>query len=329
LILQSLDELERALKSGRSFSCYVILGLEKYFCRLALQLLKQELIARDAIAFNYTELSGESDSVDAIIAALNTFPMMSPLRLVFVSNVAKMGKETHQPLIEYLKNPCPKSVLVIEADELDRRTGFFKTLGQVACILDFPKLKGNELERWTARYIQKGGFKISSASIRKLIDLAGVDLQTLVNEIEKLQVISGSKHTISDLDIENLVGGSRQHGIFELTKAISRNDRVGALIHLNNLLDTGEKPLVILSMLARHYRQVLIAKEVLSQGGSPHDAAAAAQIPGFVAGDFLEQIKKIRREEAERMFLHIAKADLRLKSTGIREKILLETILCL
>jgi DNA polymerase III subunit delta len=329
LSLQSLDELEKNLKARKTPACYVILGAEKYFCRQALRILKQGLIAPEAISFNYTELSAESDSIEDIVAALNTFPMMSPWRLVHVPDAAKMGKEAQQRIGEYLEDPCPKSVLILEADEIDRRTSYFKTLRQVACILDFPKLKGYELERWAAGYIQKRGANVSPASIKKLVDLAGSDLQTLVNEIEKLLLFSGSKNSISDSAIANLVSGSRQHGIFELTAAIGKNDRVGALVHLNSLLDAGEEPLMILSMLARHFRQVLIAKEILSRGGSPQDAAVAAQIPGFLVDEFIGQIKKIRAEEAEKMFLRLAEADLRFKSSGMSKRILLETLLCL
>lgn len=329
MILQSLDALEKGLKARKTFCSYVILGPEKYFCCEALRLLKQGLIASEAIAFNYTELSGESDSIEDIIAALNTFPMMSPLRLVYVSNAAKMVKEAQERLIDYLGNPCLKSVLVLEADELDRRTGFFKALKELACILDFPKLKNYELERWVAEYVHKRGFNVSPASIKKLVDLAGSDLQTVVNEIEKLLLFSGSRRNISDSDIENLVSRSRQHGIFELTTAIGMRDRIGALIHLNSLLDAGEKPLMILSMLARHFRKVLIAKEILSRGGSPQDAAAAAQIPVFIMDKFLGQLKRVSTEEAEKMFLRLAETDLRFKSSSMSEKILLETLLCL
>ena len=329
MILKSLDDLERSLKARKTFPCYLILGQERYFCRQALQLLKKCLIASDAIAFNYTELSGEFDSVEDIIASLNTFPMMSPLRLVYVSEAEKMSKEAQQQLIEYIDNPCAKSVLLLEADDLDRRMGFFKALREVACILDFPKLKNFELERWSAGYIRKRGSNASPMAIKRLVDLAGSELQTLVSEIEKLLLFSGSRQSISDSDIENLVGCSRQHGIFELTEAIGMNDRAGALNHLNSLLDAGEKPLMVLSMLARHFRQVLIAKEILSRGGSRQDAASAAQIPGFLVDRFLGQINKMRAEEAEKMLLRLAEADLRFKSSGMSEKILLETLLCL
>lgn len=329
MILQSLDALEKILKAPKSFHLYVILGPEKYFCRQALQILKQGLIAHDAISFNYTELNGESDSVDNIIAALNTFPMLSPLRLVYVSDAGKMGKEAQERLIEYLANPCVKSVLVLEADEIDRRTGFFRTLKEVACILDFPKLKGYELEHWATTYIRKRGYNISPAAIKMLIDLAGSDLQTVVNEIEKVLLFSDSRHNVSDSHIAELVGSSRQHGIFELTTAIGAKDRIGALIHLNSLLEGGEEPLMILSMMARHFRQVLIAKDILSRGGSAQDAAAAAQVPGFLTDKFIRQIKKVSSEEAEKMFLRLAEADLRFKSSGMNKKILLEALLCL
>jgi DNA polymerase III subunit delta len=328
LILQSLDDLEKSLRANKPYPCYVVLGAEKYFCRQALRLIKRELIAADAIAFNYSELNTESDSIEDIVATLNTFPMMSPWRLVYVPNAAKLEKEAQARVIEYLESPCPKSVLILEVDELDRRTNYFKTLRQVGCILDFPKLKGYELERWAAAYIRKRGSNVSAAAIKRLVDLAGSDLQTLVNEIEKLLLFSDSPNGILNSDIEGLVSASRQHGIFELTAAIGKNDRVSALTHLNSLLDAGEEPLMILTMMVRHFRQILIAKAILSREGSPRDAAMAAQIPAFLVDEFLGQTKKMSGQEAEKMFLRLAEADIRFKSSGMSKKILLETLLC-
>ena len=329
MILQSLDELEKDLKARKISRCYVILGAEKYLCHQALRLLKSGLITPDAAAFNCTELSGEYDSIEDIIAALNTFPMMSPLRLVVISDAAKMDREAQERLVEYLESPCSKSVLILDADDLDRRKEFFRALKESACILDFQKLKAAELENWVAKYIAKQGYKISAASIKKFVDLAGSDLQAVVNELGKLLLFLGPRLNISDADIESLISGSRQHGIFELTTAIGQNDRISSLKHLNSLLDAGEEPLMILTMLARHFRQVLIAKEILNRGGSSREAADAAQVPVFLIEKFMGQARKVRTEEAQKMFLRLAEADWRLKSSNVNKKVLLEILLCL
>jgi DNA polymerase-3 subunit delta len=328
LILDSLDELETELKAHKISRIYLILGPEQYLCRQALRMIRQKLISPETAAFNYSELNAESDSIENILAAVNTFPMMAPLRIVLLTNLAKLEKEQQERLCKYFANPCSKSVLILSDNELDRRTGLFRVLKEHACILEFPKLKGYELERWAAEHIRKRGLKISSVSIKKLVDLAGSDLQVLVNEIEKLLLFSGKGQSIADSDIDSLVGNSRQHGIFELISALGKNDRIGALKHLNSLLDAGERPLMIVSMMARHLRQVLIAKDILNQGGDMRDVASAAQVPNFLLNDFIGQARRMSAEAAGKMYLRLAESDLRFKSSSISERVLLETLIC-
>jgi DNA polymerase III subunit delta len=325
--LQDLEKLEGDLKKELR-PVYLVIGPEIYQCRSAITLLKKYALSPDSAAFDYTELTAGEASVDEIMEAGGTFPMMSKRRLVLVTDVEQLKESDQGKLLDSLANLSKRSTLVLFAEDLDRRKKFYTTLRDKHCVAEFRKLKGIALERWADAFIRKQGYRISSSTIKRIVELAGSDLQTLASELEKLMLSSGKEKDISNSIVDDLVRASRQHGIFELINAIGQRDRAGALRSLGNLLSMGEYPLVIVTMMARHCRQILIAKEGLLQGSNAQDIARTAQIPSFILEQFLRQARAIDAASVQEMYIRLAGIDKRLKSTSLDGRIMLESLIC-
>ncbi len=328
MILQSLEELGRSLKGDSLQSVYVLLGPEQYQCRKAIKLLKQKVLSPESMAFDYAEFAAGDAPLDEIIEALNTFPMLSKRKLVLLTDADKLKDSEQEKLLDSLKNLSPRSMLILLAEDLDRRKRFYKTLRDTACIAHFAKLKGFALERWVETFVRNRGYRISSVTTKKIVDLAGTDLQTLANEIEKLLLYAGESKDVSDAAVEDLIHGSRQNSIFELIAAMGRRDRGAALRLLANLLNMGEHPLVVVTMMARHCRQVLIAKDHLLQGSTSRDIGIAAQIPAFILDQFVSQARSADSAAVQMMMMGLAEIDRRLKSSSADGRMLLERLIC-
>ncbi|MBZ5496798.1 MAG: DNA polymerase III subunit delta [Acidobacteriia bacterium] len=322
------DELDFDLDRGRFCPVYFFLGKEEYLLRTAISTLKAKAIAPEALAFNFVECSGRSTEGAKIVEEANTFPMMSPRRLVLVTDVDEMPAAGLEALAAYAGGPHEKTVLVLTAADFDRRTSFYKRMADCACVVEFAKLKEAALERWAGNFVSRRGYRIAPAALRRLVDLAGSDLLTLINEIEKLILYAGKEKEIQESAVDTLVPASREHGIFELTAALGRRDRKAALRLLGNLLEAGEAPLVIVSMMARHFRQILIAKELLAEGCGPREISRAAQVPEFILSDFLRQAKALEPEMARNMYQRLAHIDRSFKSSRPDERLLLEQLVC-
>jgi DNA polymerase III subunit delta len=327
VILQNLEELESDLKKQLR-PVYLVLGPEIYLCRSAIALLKKNALSPDSAAFDYSEFYAGEASVAEIMESASTFPMVSKRRLVLVTDAEKLKESDQAELIDSLANVSKRSLLILQAEEVDHRKKFYKTLREKHCVAEFPKLKGMALEHWAESFIRKQGYRISSALIKRIVELVGSDLQTLSSELEKLILSSGKEKDISNTAVEDLVRSSRQHGIFELINAIGQRDRVGALRSLANLLGMGEHPLVIVTMMARHCRQILIAKDGLLQGNNTQEIASAAQIPPFILEQFLRQARAIDADSVQKMYIRLAEIDKHLKSTSLDERIMLESLIC-
>jgi DNA polymerase-3 subunit delta len=218
--------------------------------------------------------------------------------------------------------------LILFADELDRRKKFYKGLREAACLAEFPHLKGAALQRWAETFSKKKGYRISPAAIRKMVELAGSDLRSLAMEMDKVLLFAGKDKQVPDSAVDDLVRESRQQSIFELINAIGRRDRSGALKFLANLIGMGEHPLVIVTMLARHCRQMLIAQEALIEGQHPAAIGSAAQIPSFMLNQFLQQARSTDSDSVRKMFVRLADIDRQLKSSAADGRMLLESLIC-
>ena len=328
MILQTLDELEADLLSHGLRPLYLILGPEEYQCRLALNRLREKALPPESVAFDYSEFCGSDTSVQKINETANTFPMLSKRRLVLVTDIDKMADSEQDELMDSLDGLSSRSTMILFALDLDHRRKFYRTLREKACLIEFPKLKGVALERWAELFIRRQGFRISSGAIKKIVDLAGSDLQSLSAEMEKLLLYAGKEKSIPDSAVDSLMRDSRQHGIFELIGAIGRRDRAGALRSLANLMNSGEPPLLIVAMMARHCRQVLIAKDCLRQGFKSRDIGTAAQIPPFILDQFLQQARSFDLAAAQEMHMRLADIDRRLKSSTLDGRMLIEEVIC-
>jgi DNA polymerase-3 subunit delta len=322
-----LDELRGELGRKAFRAAYLVLGPESHLRRGALDSLRDAALAPDSVSFNLNEFEGQAVVMADVVAAANTYPMLAPRRMVVVRDVRPVDPGETAVLAAYLRSPQPRTVLVLTAAELDRRTAFFKLLAQHCAVVEAEPLKGAAVQRWAADRVRTQGGRISSAALQRLVDLAGGELDTLASEIDKLLLHAGADGRIPDGAVEELVESSRQVGIFELTAAIGRRDRPRALRVLGALFDAGEPPLLILNMLARHYRQVLIVKDLSSRGESPAGIATAAQIPPFLRDEFLSQARELDLAVAQATYLRLAEADLRFKSSSTDQRMLLEKLI--
>jgi len=324
----TLEQLEAEIGRNRFHPVYLFLGTEEFLILQALASLRTKSMPAEALPFNFSEWDCRSSDPVSILQAAATFPMMSPRRLVVVTGIEELDETGKEALAAYVAAPEAKTVLVLAAAALDRRSRFYRKLHESAAVIECERLKGPALERWAAAAFARNGYRLSPRGIQKLVDLAGSDLHTLSHEIEKLILYAGNEKTIRDESIDALVQATRQHGIFELTAAMGKRDRKLALQLLANLLEAGEEPLPILGMMARHFRQVITARELLDAGRQPQEIGPIIRIPEFLLGEFLRQVRALEPGLAQTMIQRLAKADLRIKSSGVEARLLLEQLVC-
>jgi DNA polymerase-3 subunit delta len=329
------DEFKRQVEGTKGSASavgliYLLLGKENYLKEQVCAWLIERYIPEATRGFNLSVFSTKETNIDHILSAARTLPMMGEFRMVIIKEAEGIKEAAVKPVKEYLSIPPRRSILIFDAAELDKTAALYKLLSKQAILVECQPLRGQPLVRWVNDYVKSRGFDPEYAAVQKLIDCTGSDLYKITNELEKIfSFLSGTGvREIRQEAILDLVARSRPNSVFELIDAVGRKQRKRALQILHKLLSDGEEPLKILAMLARHFRQLLIVKELLKNRAPRKDIMKEAQIQEFLLDEFLKQAKMLSDEEVATNFRAVSEADLLFKSTSINQKIYLEQMLC-
>lgn len=326
--LKSLEDLEGELKRGLVRSVYLLTGPEEYLRRLAEEQILRHTLAPESQPFNFSEFSLAVHPLDDALKAADTFPLASPFRLVILRNVNSPTEDQEEALLRYLKQPSKKTVLVLVAENIDRRKTFFRSLKDKHCVADFQSPKPATFKQWAGDLLRKRGYQASRVAIEKLVALAGSDFRTLLGEIEKLTLYAGSDKSIPDSALDELVRESTTHSAFDLTDAMGRRDIKAALRLLHGLLESGEPTLKILGAISWNFRNVLMVQEQLASGKTSGQIVAALHLNPYSAEKLIGQARALDGSHVRRLYERLAALDLRLKSSAVDERMLLENLIC-
>jgi DNA polymerase-3 subunit delta len=251
----------RELEAGRVAPVYLFEGEEDYSKEEALKKLKDRTILPDYEDFNYEKLSALNVAATRIIESVSTLPFKGEHRLMVVDAVDKWSEKDQRTLAKYLKNPVKSSCLVCLTGKFDRRRKLYREFQKNGKIVSFYPLRDEEIIDWIQQRIGKGGKEIDPEAIIYLKERIGNDLQSLNQEIEKLIIFTHPSHLIKKEDVKKVAGEGKGPGVFDLMGAIREKDLARALPILSQLLERGEPPLRIHSLIVHEVRSLLRIKE--------------------------------------------------------------------
>jgi DNA polymerase-3 subunit delta len=112
--------------------------------------------------------------------------------------------------------------------------------------------------------------------------------------------------------------------VFAFTDQVINRDLKKAYPTLSHLMEEGTVPLVLLSMLVRHYRILLKVHDGLARRLPSAQLGGYAGVPPFLIQRYTDQAKKINMAKCRTSLKRLQKLDKEFKSTGLSNKILLE-----
>jgi len=277
-------------------------------------------------AFNNDVFDLKESGVGTAIATARTLPMMAKRRLVVGKAIDEVKSADLEPLLAYVEDPNPSTCLLLVGDKVDVRLRAFAALRKRGYLHIFAPLRDNALAAWLRAEARTRKLSIDADAATALATLAGPDLGRLAQALEQLSIYVGGDRPIAVADVEDLVAETREHAVFELTKAIGAGDVVRSLALLTNMLRNREPALRIQFMLARHLRQVWRAKELAASGASRGDIASAVGINPYFLDDIMIPARRMSRASLERGFEWLYQADLALKTSRVEPELALSRL---
>lgn len=227
------DKIISALKKKDYKSVYWLEGEEPFFIDSVMNYAEKNILPENEASFNLSVFYGRDADWSAVVNACMRYPMFAEKQVVLVKEAQHL--KDIEKLEHYINKPLASTILVIGYKEkkLDARTRFAKLVKEKGELLSTKKLYDNQLPEWTESYIKSAGLSIDSRALALLTDYIGNDLSRMSNEIDKLCINLGGRNRITESDIEEYTGISKEFNVFELQEAIARKDLPKAIRIIN------------------------------------------------------------------------------------------------
>lgn len=184
----------------------------------------------------------ESDTAQVVLEA-RTLPFLTERRVVEVRNAEVYITESKvAPLLPYLDDPNPSTLLILIASSVDRRLKFFKACQRAGEIVECPELTDREVEHWIANKIKALHKEISADATKEILRRAGTHLGDVANAIEVVSTYVGGEPRIQVEDVVAACADVAEEVVWALTDAIASSNMGRALTALRRLLDMGKAP---------------------------------------------------------------------------------------
>ena len=324
---------------------YLFYGDNSFTIREAISSMKEDVGAPDLRDVNVSTFEASELSFDQLVATCSTVPFMADRRLVIVRDLAsgfERGPSTRgrsrpaadgesslgkwEGLAEYLPTVPETTDLVFVDGRLSRNNPLLRRIGPHVTTRSFPLPRGTELRDWVRSRASSKEMAIEPMAVNLLAETVGGDLDTLDSELEKLAAYRMGA-PVREEDVEELVSYAREANIFATVDAVIEG-RAGPAIRLaRRLLESGDPPSHLLSMLARQVRLLLLTKELKAERVGASELGARLKLSDYPLRKTLEQESRFTSDHLVQAHRRLLEADVSIKSGAVPEDLAVELLI--
>ena len=282
---------------------YWLEGEEPYYIDKLTQFAEHHILPDDQLSFNLSVFYGKDAKVDEVINACKRYPMFHEIQVVVLKEAQQL--RDLDKLETYISNPLASTIFVVAHKEkkVDGRSKLSKILKTKAEVLSTKKLYDNELPEWALSMIKNKTLDIQSKALHMLVGHIGNDLQRIENEVDKLSINLQGRKQITEDDIENFIGISKEFNIFELQAAIVNRDLPVAL-NIINYFSSNPKaaPIqLVLPTLFSFFSKLYIASSIGYR--DEYSLSAALGVKGFFVKQYIQAMQRYNYTDIEKVLI--------------------------
>lgn len=294
---------------------YWLEGEEEYFIEKVIAYAEHNILSKSEVSFNLSVFYGKDAGWADIVNACRRYPMFAERQVVILKEAQQM--KDVEKLETYIENPLSSTIFVVsyKGKKLDARKKFTKLVKERGVLVTTKKMYDSQLPEWTKELLQSKGLSISQKGLALLVDHIGNDLIRIENEIDKILVNLGKRTNITEEDIEEYIGVSKDFNVFELQTALASKD-IARAIRIIQYFEANPKAAPIQLVLPSLYS--FFSKVFMIFGAGESDEKAMAAVIGvnpYFINDYLKASRLYTYPEIENvlMLLH----HYNLKSVGV------------
>lgn len=311
---------------------YLFTGTSEIFIRNRMNRIIQSFKKKETTIIKYDM---DTSNLSKVIEDIITVPLLEDLKIIILKNPNFLTKSTTIPkvdiknFIKYLKNPLDSTILMIDATNypIYQANEIYKTLRNVARIIDYPEPEEIEIKGWIVRNFDSNNIDIKDDALNLLIKYIGDDQARLSQEMNKLISYIGKGGTIYKKDIELLIPKNINNEIYNLIKAMINHDLETTYQIYTTLFHNTKDPLTTFSMIANKFKELLSTYRLLKFGYSQSDIAKFYNVSTGKAYYLVQEAKSFQLSTLEYYVDKLAELDYKIKSGQLDKTVAIDLLL--
>lgn len=251
---------------------------------------------------------------------LNTLNLFDEKKIIICHNLLKIDNE--EKLLKYLQNQSNNILILTEENKVDDRKKIIKELKTNNTFIELGKI---DLTSYIKEQLKE--YEIDNISISLLKNYCNNNYNRLENEINKLKMYKLEEKKITSEDIKKIVKKNLDTKTYDLTDAINVKDKKKAFNVYYELLNNNEDEIMIISVLANHFR-LLYRIKVLMKDNKDEELMKIFNIKHpFRLKSLKEQTFYYDENDLLKYLKRLSEIDIKVKSSEVNKKVILEMFL--
>jgi len=267
-------------KEKKAFPVYYLEGNDEYLIREAAAHIVNSLLDPQLRDFNYSKIkASDKTEARAVLSLCLEFPLMSPVRIVYLEDLQKLDEKERDRLADFLKEELKGTVVILSVLSSSSPKGKkgigrkMESLIKGRAVTVNCTLSESETDEWIIASLKRTGFEIRQDAAQMLRKRIGDDLWMLSTELQKLRSFCGSRRIVTRQDVEAISSYTPQAQMYQLTEHITKGNTDGALRIFHEIAGASDQNLGILFYINRYFLNIISVGREVSALGSVREAA--------------------------------------------------------
>jgi DNA polymerase-3 subunit delta len=335
------EQLNAELKQNIIRRVYLLHGKEVFLVgTYANRIIEKCLGGSEPDPLNYVRFSGNDVASDmtAFAESVETLPVFADKKIVALNDldIEKLDEASFELFLTTLSRVEEDTCVLIfqTGATIDLRKSNTKKL--ISCIeklskngavLNFEKMTELKTAELISKRVERMGCRISKECSAILAKLCLRNLTLIANELDKLCAYHNYEGEITKKSIELLTARQLESSVFALATEITSKRGANAMSLLDELIEQGNHPVVIMSSLSLAFIDFYRAK-LGSTSGKPANQIVKdfeyAANRSWVVGKAISASSRLTATQTRECVRVLCDADYKLKSSPISDRIIME-----
>ena len=294
---------------------FVIYGIYKSIVVKNTKSLTKKILGDDINDLNFTKIDYTESSLEEIENEISFLPFGYEKKVILIENSEGLLKEKDIKNLVKIVNLNDQDVDVIFSMNINKINQNFFDGFENKKIIELKELSDSDWDKYIVQYLAKRDVKISSEATIELKRRTGQNIESLINEMDK---ISNYSNSISLEDIKLLVNEPLNENSLELLNYLVENKKELALKTYKDLIIKNNDPVYLISMLSSQLKFLNMVYYLNKTEKKTKDEIASILkvSPGRIYFT-LKNLKNLNQKILDNSFEQLYKLDKDIKSGSI------------